>query len=86
MDKSQFDKQPMHIQRAIFENTRLISRVFNSEDGRKLLEFWGEKYVNKTLPVTASEAELREANAKRAFVIDIKQTLELNKHIRADKG
>lgn len=84
MTVDEFNKLSEQEKRAILHNTRRTSRIFNSQDGQDLLEFWTQKYVNKTLPVTATEGELREANAKRAFVMDIKQSLELNKQLKID--
>lgn len=49
----------------------VCARVFTSGDGRELLKHLYAQYIDRSCRPLASEAELREAEAKRALIRDL---------------
>lgn len=75
------EKLPNNEKQEIIDNIKLVGRVFGSEDGKKLLDLWFDNYVCISTN-EATEAQLRVADAKRKFVLDLKKAVKLSKEMR----
>lgn len=72
------------VKQEIADNAKLVARVFSGDDGKKLLDLWFNNFVC-TCNDGATEAELRRADAKREFVLNIKQSIELSSKLHHNK-
>jgi hypothetical protein len=60
--------------------------VFNSPDGKKLLEQWRNLTVERALPANASESALRQLEGQRQFVQAIVARLQQAKARQDNNG
>lgn len=49
----------------------LFARVFGQGDGAELLTRWRHRWVERAFGPETSEAQLRDCEARRAFVLEI---------------
>lgn len=84
MKADDFNKLNPAVRQKIIETAHLVNRVFSTEDGKRLLEFWQEQFIfSDVANPNKSEAQVRHDGGKAAFILGIKQSMKIANDNRA---
>lgn len=87
MNTDDFNKLSKESREEVLELAAVTARVFNSEDGKRLLDFWEKKFIMTEVANPNKTADQRLYDGgKQAFVLGIKQAISIHHNTKITKG